>query len=85
MAYKIFIKPAATKDLDILPDKEVQRILYHVTQLQLNPRPVGIQKLTGDKGYRIRSGNYRILFEINDKINTISVYRIKHRKDVYRK
>ena len=85
MDYKISIKPAASKDLDILPDKEVQRILFHISQLQYEPRPVGIQKLGGEEGYRIRSGNYRVLFEIDDKAKTISIYRIKHRKDVYRK
>ena len=85
MAYTIYIKPPASKDLDILPDMEVQRILYHIAQLEYEPRPIGIQKLTGEKGYRIRSGNYCILFEINDKLKTISIYRIKHRKDAYRK
>jgi len=82
--YKIYIKPSASKDLDVLPGKEVQKILFHIAQLQNEPRPVGIQKLTGSGGYRIRSGNYRILFEINDKTNTISIYRVKHRKDAYK-
>ena len=85
MTYKIYIKPSASKDLDILPDKEAQRVLYHIAQLQYEPRPVGVQKLVGDSGFRIRSGKYRIIFEINDKVKAISVYRIKHRKDVYRK
>lgn len=84
MAYKISISPSASKDLDALPDKEVLKIIHHIKKLELNPRPVGIQKLTNEEGYRIRSGNYRILFEINDKSDTIK-NRIKHRKDVYRK
>ena len=85
MVYKINIKPSALKDLDSLPDKEVRKITDLIFKLKEMPRPVGIQKLTDAEGYRIRSGNYRILFEINDKNKVISVYRIKHRKDIYRK
>jgi len=85
VAYKISIKPSASKDLDALPGKEVKYILRHIKQLEINPRPAGIQKLTNEEGFRIRSGNYRILFEVNDKLKTISIYRIKHRKDVYNK
>ena len=85
MAYKILLKPSAIKDLDSLPDKEVKKILARATQLEEDPRPIGVQKLTQKEGYRIRSGNYRILFEIVDKSKTISIYRIKHRKDAYKK
>jgi len=85
VAYKILIKPPAAKDLDSLPVVEVKRLLSHITKLGNDPRPVGIQKLTNEEGYRIRSGNYRVLFEINDTSQTIFIYRIKHRKDVYRK
>jgi len=85
VAFKILLKPSATKDLDRLPVIEVKRLLSHITKLINDPRPIGIQKLTNDEGFRIRSGNYRILFEINDKLQTILIYRIKHRKDVYKK
>jgi len=66
VAYKIKIKPAAIKDLDSLPDTEVRKISIHLMQFQHEPRPIGVQKLSAKKGYRIRSGNYRILYEIND-------------------
>lgn len=85
MAYKILIKPPAAKDLDRLLVSEVKRLLSHIKNLSNDPRPIGIQKLTNEEGYRIRSGKYRVLFEINDKSQTILIYRIKHRKDVYRK
>ena len=85
MAYKISIRPSATKDLDILPDKEVQNILHRIEQLKENQQPIGVQKLNNQEGYRVCSGNYRIIFEINDKLKIILIYRIKHRKDVYRK
>jgi mRNA interferase RelE/StbE len=85
VAYKILLKPPAARDLDHLPVSEVKRLLTHIRNLSNDPRPIGIQKLTNEEGYRIRSGKYRIFFEINYKSQTILIYRIKHRKDVYRK
>lgn len=84
MAYKVLIKPSAQKDLDLLPDTEVIKILSKISNLGGEPRPVGVQKLHEQEGYRIRSGNYRVLFEVNDSDRTVLIYRIKHRKDVYR-
>lgn len=84
MAYKIIVKPSAQKDLDKLSDKELKRIVSRLEQLKINPRPIGVQKLSDEEGYRLRSGNYRILFIINDKIKNIFIFRIKHRKDVYK-
>ncbi|MDR3625954.1 MAG: type II toxin-antitoxin system RelE/ParE family toxin [Ignavibacteriaceae bacterium] len=84
MAYNIYIKPSASKDLDTLPDEQLKKILHHIELLKVEPRPIGVQKLSNKEGYRIRSGSYRILFEINEKIKTISIYRVKHRKDAYK-
>ncbi|MCL4509816.1 MAG: type II toxin-antitoxin system RelE/ParE family toxin [Bacteroidetes bacterium] len=84
MAYEIIVKPSAQKDLDSLPDKEVLHISSRIQNLSEEPRPIGVQKLTGTDGYRIRAGNYRILYEISDKGKEILIYRIKHRKDVYK-
>ena len=83
MHYRIIIKSSAQKDLDKLPDKELKKVLIRLKQLEINPRPIGVQKLSDDEGYRVRSGNYRILFIVNDKRKNVFVYRIKHRKDVY--
>ncbi len=84
MAYEIIVKPSAQKDLDKLPDKELKRIASRLEQLRINPRPIGVQKLSDEEGYRLRSGNYRILFIINDKTKNIFIFRIKHRKDAYK-
>jgi mRNA interferase RelE/StbE len=84
VAYKVLIKPSAQKDLDSMPETEVIRILSKLSNLGSEPRPVGVQKLHDQEGFRIRSGQYRILFEVNDSGKTILIYRIKHRKDVYR-
>ncbi len=81
MAYTVNITPTAQKDLDNLPDKETFKILSQISQLESDSRPVGIQKLHNKEGYRIRSGNYRILYEIDDKKKLILIYRIKHRKE----
>lgn len=84
MNYKVIAKPSAQKDLDKLRVREVKKIAKRINQLRSNPRPVGIQKLSDDEGYRIRSGNYRILFTINEKEKSVLIYRIKHRKDAYK-
>ena len=84
MTYEVIIKPSARKNLDQLPDKELKRIVARLEQLRINPRPIGVQKLSDEEGYRLRSGNYRILFIINDKIKNIFIFRIKHRKEAYK-
>ena len=66
MAYEVILKPSARRDLDLLRDREVERIARHLIQLGLDPRPIGIQKLTAEEGYRIRIGNCRVLFMIDD-------------------
>lgn len=84
MEYKIIIKPSAQRDLDILPNREVEKIATRISHLAENPKPFGVQKLHGAEGYRIRSGNYRILFEIDEHEKHVNIYRVKHRKEVYR-
>ena len=84
MQYQITIKPSAQKDLDKLPVKELLKVASRLKQLENNPRPIGVQKLTDKEGYRIRIGNYRVLFEINDNLGKISIYRIKHRTEAYK-
>jgi mRNA interferase RelE/StbE len=48
-----------------------------------NPRPVGVKKLTEREGYRIRAGDYRVIYEINDPLQTITIFHVGHRKDIY--
>ena len=55
-----------------------------ILTLSENPRPFGCKKLTDDEGYRLRSGDFRILYRIDDRLKEIINYRIKHRKEVYR-
>ena len=86
-SYRIVIKKSAAKELqDIAGKKDRQRLVTRINELAQNPRPVGAEKLSGTRDkYRIRQGNFRILYEINDDVLTVYVVRIGDRKDVYRK
>jgi mRNA interferase RelE/StbE len=77
--YRIFILPSAQKDLDNLQTKIFNQIRNKISQLSQNPRPLGCLKLTVEEGYRLRTGNYRILYRIDDREKIIYIYRIKLR------
>ena len=83
--YQILIKPSATKELQKLPKNEFTKIDNSILALSTNPKPAGHVKLSSEnKLWRIRKGNYRIIYAINDSEKTITILNIKHRKDVYR-
>jgi len=82
--YKIFILPQAEKDLDNLQIKIFNQMKNKISSLSNNPRPSGCLKLTVEEGYRLKTGDYRILYRIDDKEKIIYIYRIKHRKEVYK-
>ncbi|MCK5417673.1 MAG: type II toxin-antitoxin system RelE/ParE family toxin [Desulfobacterales bacterium] len=82
--YKIFFKHSAIKDLDPIPKKDLQRIIGRIQLLKKDPRPSGCEKLSNQERYRIRQGNYRIVYSIQDDQFTVWVVKIGHRRDVYR-
>lgn len=82
--YEIRLLPKVTKELDRLSEKNFNQIKEEIDRLRENPRPFGCLKLTAEEGYRIRAGDYRILYRINDQAKHVFIYRIKHRKDAYR-
>lgn len=82
--YKLKILPQAQKDLAQLQDKIFNTIKSKIVRLARNPRPFGTLKLTNEEGYRIRIGDFRVLYRIDDKLKEVFIYRIKHRRDVYR-
>jgi len=84
MTYRLKLIKKAEKDLDRIRGQEFEIIKKKIMVLSDNPRPQGCQKLTGEEGYRIRSGDFRILYRINDDLKEVIIYRIKHRKDAYR-
>lgn len=84
MTYKIVITAPAEKTLDKLPVQTAQRIVSSIYQLAANPRPPGCVKLAGSNNYRIRVGDFRIIYSIEDEILTVIVLKIGNRRDVYR-
>ena len=82
--YKIEVVPSAQKDLDGLGKKFFEQIKDKMNPLSQTPRPSQSLKLTTEEGYRIRSGDYRILYRIDDASRIVYIYRIKHRKESYR-
>ena len=82
--HKIQILPSAIKDLDRLDKKFFAQIKAKILALSSNPRPPNCLKLTAEEGYRLRSGNYRVLYRIDDKNKIVYIYRVKHRKESYR-
>ena len=83
-SYYIKIIPPAQKDLEKLQPKIFRTIKNKIIKLADNPRLYDAVKLTNEEGYRIRIGNYRVLYRIDDKLKEIFIYRVKHRKEAYR-
>ncbi len=81
--YRLVIDRYAQKQLGKIPPPHFNRIVKAINDLAINPRPPGCKKLTGRAGYRIRVGDYRVIYNIEDKILTVFVIDIGHRKDIY--
>ncbi|MBI2369490.1 MAG: type II toxin-antitoxin system RelE/ParE family toxin [Deltaproteobacteria bacterium] len=84
MSYRVFIKPSARKELEALPDPLLQRIDRVITALGAEPRPRGCVRLRGMNLYRIRVGDYRVLYSVDDRSRLVEVTAVGHRRDVYR-
>ena len=82
--YTVVVTRTVYKLLDKLPDKVATTLENKMLELENDPRPVGCKKLKGRNGYRIRSGNYRIIYEVDDKIITVTIIDVGDRKDIYR-
>jgi mRNA interferase RelE/StbE len=83
--YSVFIKPSAAKELEALPPNDLERIVSRIQALSTDPRPPGCVKISGQERYRIRQGDYRMVYSVDDEQRTVLVVKIGHRKDVYRK
>jgi mRNA interferase RelE/StbE len=84
-AYEVFFKPSVEKDLRRLPAPMLQRLLDRISALSGDPRPRGVMKLTGaERLYRVRLGDYRIVYEIDDAARRVTVHYVRHRSDAYR-
>ncbi len=85
--YQIEFLPCARKELSSLHRDAQKRIGRKIDSLSINPRPHGVEKLEGKRGsfYRLRVGDYRILYEIQDEILLVLVIKVGHRREVYRR
>jgi mRNA interferase RelE/StbE len=83
MSYEVLILRRAQKELADLPKVDYGRLRDALAALADDPRPVGCKKLVGREGWRIRSGDYRVIYEIDDAGEKITILHIGHRRDVY--
>lgn len=83
-AYNVLLKESVKKDIATIPRTDLQRIMERIGTLSDDPRPVGSEKLSGQERYRIRQGNYRIVYSIEDRELIVWVVKIGHRREVYR-
>ena len=82
--YSVRIKRSAAKELESIPLKDRRRIIHRINSLGTDPRPPNSEKLSGEEKYRLRQGDYRILYEIIDRELVVTVIKIGNRRDVYR-
>ena len=82
--YKISIKKSAVKELETIPKEYLSKIISRIRSLSESPRPSGSQKLSAKEQYRLRQGDYRIIYAIEDDEKTVQIVKIGHRRDVYR-
>jgi len=82
--YNIEIKKSAVKEINQLPAADLKRVLAAIDALSNDPRPHNSIKLSADERYRMRVGNYRILYMIEDDVLIVFVVKVGHRKDAYK-
>jgi len=83
--YEVLLERRAERDLKRLPKEVFDRLIPHLETLSENPKPSGCRKISGAKSdWRIRIGDYRVVYEVSEEENAVKVMRIRHRKDVYR-
>lgn len=84
MSYDLRIKPSAVKELRSLQPADRRRVVERIEALAEDPRPPGCEKLTGGARCRVRQGSQRVLHEVDDEAQIVTVVKIGHRRDVYR-
>lgn len=85
--FRVELRKSAQKELHKIPKKELPRLISALKSLEENPRPNGYKKLKGAERinlWRVRVGNYRIIYQIEEEIHIVDVRRIGHRKEVYK-
>ena len=83
-SYSLLIKPSAVKELEALPTKDRRKIIARIEGLASEPRPHGCEKLSGLEQYRVRQGDYRAVYGVDDDVRLVLVVKVGHRREVYR-
>ncbi|MCX6644779.1 MAG: type II toxin-antitoxin system RelE/ParE family toxin [bacterium] len=83
-SYKVLFRSSVYRDLRKIPRNDLKKIMAEIKSLMHNPRPHGCEKLSAMERYRLRHGNYRIVYSIQDDESTVYVVKVSHRKDSYR-
>jgi mRNA interferase RelE/StbE len=84
-SYSLVIKKSAERELRTIPKPDLRRVTERMRGLAQDPRPTGSEKLSGQDRYRVRQGDYRIIYAVDDETRTVQVVKIGHRREVYRK
>lgn len=83
-SYSVELKKTAAKEIEALPLKERRRVIERIRGLADDPRPSGAKKLSGREAYRLRQGDYRIIYTVSDDDRLVVVFAVSHRRDAYR-
>jgi mRNA interferase RelE/StbE len=83
--YKVLIRESAADELGSIPKKDLRRIVERIRSLQDEPRPHGCEKLSARERYRIRQGDYRIVYSIADAGRIVEIFKVGHRREIYKK
>lgn len=81
--YSVFLRKSAAGELGRLPRKDLARVIEHIRALEDEARPPACEKISAQERYRVRQGDYRIVYEIDDRARTVDIVKIGHRSEVY--
>ena len=84
MNYRVILSRSARKQMERFSGEIETRVLARLSELEANPRPSGCKKLKNRDAWRIRVGDYRVIYEIHDKVLQVIVVTVGHRREVYR-
>jgi len=84
-SYKVFFRKSAADELERIPKKDLSRIVERIRALEQDPRPRGCEKLSALERYRVRQGDYRIVYAIDDDERAVDIVKIGHRREVYQR
>jgi mRNA interferase RelE/StbE len=83
--YRVFLRKSAADELGCIPKKDLSRVIERIRSLENDARPPGCEKLSALERYRVRQGDYRIIYAVDDDARTVDIVRIGHRSEVYRR